>query len=48
MHKGDQKETKRGLKYVAVRPDTYDELLRLGTMQDSFDDVIRRLLVRER
>ncbi|MGI0034007.1 MAG: hypothetical protein ACRD97_12160 [Nitrososphaeraceae archaeon] len=43
MIKGFQK-TKGGLKYVAVRPETYDELLKLGTMKDSFDDVIRKIL----
>ena len=43
MHKGNQK-AKDGLKYIVVRAETYDELIKLGTMKDSFDDVIRRLL----
>ena len=46
MHKGYQK-TNGGLKYVALKPETYDQLIKLGSMKDSFDDVIRRLLEKE-
>lgn len=45
MHKGDQK-SKDGFKYIMVRAETYDELIKRGTMKDSFDDVIRRILVK--
>jgi len=44
MHKGDQKETKRGLKYIAIRPETYNKLLQLGSMQESFNDVITEIM----
>lgn len=44
MHKGDQKTTDRGLKYIAIRPATYDKLIELGSMQDSFNDVITEVM----
>ncbi|MGB5091632.1 MAG: hypothetical protein WBN72_11875 [Nitrososphaeraceae archaeon] len=43
MHKGDQK-SKDGFKYIVVRAQTYDELVKRGTMKDSFDNVITKLL----
>ena len=43
MHKGTQK-SKDGFKHIVVRAETYDELLKLGTMNDSFDDVIKRIM----
>jgi len=44
MHKGDQKITSRGLKYIAIRPEIYSKLLELGNMQDSFNDVIMEVM----
>jgi len=43
MHKGTQK-SKDGFKHIVVRAETYEELIKRGTMQDSFDDVIRRIM----
>jgi len=39
MHKGYQKEN-RGFRYIAVKPEIYNKLIELGSMQDSFNDVI--------
>jgi predicted CopG family antitoxin len=44
MHKGDQKETRWGLKYIAIRPELYDRLIELGTMRDSFNDVLSEIM----
>lgn len=44
MHKGNQKETKSGLKYIAIKPDMYNRLIELGSMRDSFNDVISEVM----
>jgi predicted CopG family antitoxin len=44
MHKGDQKETKYGLKYIAIRPELYNKLIELGSMRDSFNDVLTEIM----
>jgi len=44
MHKGDQKSTERGLKYIAIRPKLYNRLIQLGTMRDSFNDVLTEIM----
>jgi predicted CopG family antitoxin len=44
MHKGDQKVTNRGLKYIAIRPDVYAKLIEQGRMTDSFNDVIVEIM----
>ena len=31
-------------KHIAVNPETYDALLNLGTMRDTFDTLINRLI----
>jgi predicted CopG family antitoxin len=43
MTKGTQK-TKGNLKYIAIRPKTYDKLIELGSMRDSFNDVIIEIM----
>ena len=43
MTKGIQKG-KNGLRFIAIRPETYNKLLELGSMQDSFNDVITEIM----
>jgi len=43
MTKGIQKE-KNGLKFIAIRPETYDKLIELGSMRDTFNDVITEIM----
>jgi len=38
------KDARRSFKNIVLRNDTYEKLQRLGSMQDSFNDVILRLL----
>jgi predicted CopG family antitoxin len=33
-----------GLKYIAVRPDLYNRLIELGSMRDSFNDVLSEIM----
>jgi hypothetical protein len=47
MTKGIQKG-KGGLKFIAVRPETYNKLLELGSMHDSFNDVICEIMEKAR
>ena len=43
MTKGIQKG-KNGLKFIAIRPETYDKLIELGSMRDTFNDVITEIM----
>lgn len=43
MHKGYQKEN-RGLRYIAVKPEVYDRLLKEGSMKSSFNDVVEEIM----
>jgi hypothetical protein len=47
MTKGIQKG-KGGLKFIAIRPETYNKLLELGSMHDSFNDVITEIMHKAR
>jgi hypothetical protein len=44
MRKGTQKQTKSGLKYIAIKPYLYDRLIELGTMRDTFSDVLSEVM----
>jgi hypothetical protein len=43
LTKGIQKG-KNGCKFIAIRPETYNKLLELGSMHDSFNDVICEIM----
>jgi predicted CopG family antitoxin len=39
MHKGNQKGS-RNSKFIAIRPEVYNKLIELGSMTNTFNDVI--------
>jgi predicted CopG family antitoxin len=43
MTKGLQKG-KGNLKFIAIRPEVYNKLIELGSMRDSFNDVITEIM----